>query len=58
MIKKSLFSFIALLLLLPVAYAGKSPIFSTSDGAIRGHDPVAYFTEGKPTKGSDQYTFE
>lgn len=26
--------------------------FSTDDGAIRGYDPVAYFTEGKPVKGS------
>lgn len=39
-------------------FAGKPPVFSTSEGAIRGYDPVAYFTEGKPVKGDDQYTFE
>ncbi len=58
MLRKQLLVVIGLLLLLPLAYAGKSPVFATSDGAIRGHDPVAYFTERKPTKGSNQYTFE
>ena len=55
--KKSLLSF-ALLVLMPLAYAGKPPVFADSDGAIRGYDPVAYFTAGEPTKGNDQYTFE
>ncbi len=58
MLRKQLLVVIGLLLLLPLAYAGKPPVFATSDGAIRGYDPVAYFTESKPTKGSDQYTFE
>ncbi|MDH3672501.1 MAG: YHS domain-containing protein [Gammaproteobacteria bacterium] len=58
MLRKRLLGVIGLLLLVPLAYAGKSLVFATSDGAIRGHDPVAYFTEGKPTKGSDQYAFE
>ena len=26
--------------------------------AIEGYDPVAYFTEGKPVEGSDDYTYE
>lgn len=26
--------------------------------AIRGYDPVAYFTEGRAVKGSDQFTYE
>jgi len=26
--------------------------------AIEGYDPVAYFTEGKPVEGSDEYTHE
>ena len=55
--KKSLLSFV-LLVLIPLANAGKPPVFSNSDGAIRGYDPVAYFTVGEPIKGSDQYTFE
>lgn len=28
------------------------------DAAILGYDPVAYFTEGKPVKGQDGFTFE
>ncbi len=29
------------------------PINKTSDGvAIKGYDPVAYFTDGKPVKGN------
>ncbi|KEQ19497.1 hypothetical protein GZ78_06095 [Endozoicomonas numazuensis] len=27
-----------------------------SDKAVSGYDPVAYFTEGKPVKGSDKFT--
>lgn len=46
---------LALLLVLPLAIAGKAPVFSTDEGAIRGYDPVAYFSLGKPTRGSDQY---
>ena len=26
--------------------------------AIKGYDPVAYFTEGKPGKSSDQFAFQ
>jgi hypothetical protein len=26
-------------------------VFATADGAIRGYDPVAYHTEGKPVRG-------
>ena len=29
---------------------------STSGVAINGYDPVAYFTEGKPVKGSAEYS--
>ena len=53
-----LVSFITLLWLLPLAHAGKPPVFANTDGAIRGYDPVAYFTAGAPAKGSDQYTTE
>jgi YHS domain-containing protein len=28
------------------------------DVAIRGYDTVAYFTQGKPVKGEDAYTYE
>lgn len=30
--------------------------FSDDDGAIRGYDPVAYFTESRPVKGNPQIT--
>lgn len=29
-----------------------------SNEAIRGHDAVAYFTEGEPVEGSDQFSME
>ena len=55
---KRFFGGLALLLVLPLAIAGKPPVFSTSEGAIRGYDPVAYFTLGEPTRGSDEFTAE
>jgi len=38
-------------------WAQKSPVFITDDGAINGYDPVAYFTEGKPVKGKEEFTY-
>lgn len=36
-----------------------SQINATADGtAIKGYDPVAYFTEGQPVKGRKEYQFE
>jgi len=41
------------------AFAAEDPIFSDWRGrAIRGYDPVAYFTEGKPTAGSSDHETE
>jgi YHS domain-containing protein len=32
---------------------------NTTDGlAVKGYDPVAYFIDGKPTKGADQYSLQ
>jgi YHS domain-containing protein len=39
-----------------VAAAQKPEVFSDSGAAIRGYDPVAYFTSGKPVKGSKEFT--
>jgi len=39
------------------AWAQKSPVFITNEGAINGYDPVAYFTDNKPVKGNDQFTY-
>ena len=47
---------LALLLVLPLAMAAKPDVFATDEGAIRGYDPVAYFTDAAPTRGSDQFT--
>lgn len=43
----------------PPAFA-EPPIYTGrfSDTALQGYDPVAYFTEGKPVKGSKDFTTE
>jgi YHS domain-containing protein len=49
---------------LPVSAVASSSAASvaavnTTDGlALKGYDPVAYFTDGHPTKGEDQYSFQ
>ena len=53
---KSVLIATALLFSLP-ALAAKEPVFSTGDGAIRGYDPVAYFTQGQALKGSRDISF-
>lgn len=58
MIKNYILAAALLALFLSVAHAGKPPVFSNAEGAIRGYDPVAYFTRGKPVKGSDLQTLE
>jgi YHS domain-containing protein len=40
------------------ALAQKAPVYSDSSGAIRGYDPVAYFTQGRPVKGSPELTHQ
>lgn len=52
---KSILGLLALLFLQTV-FASEAPVFATNDGAIRGYDPVAYFTVGEPIMGSDQFT--
>lgn len=34
------------------------PVFTNAGLAIRGYDPVAYFTEGRPVEGSPTHTLE
>jgi YHS domain-containing protein len=42
---------------LPAQAQGNTALNLTSDGvAIKGHDPVAYFTMNKPVKGSPSFT--
>ena len=40
------------------ALADKKPVYTGlfSNVAVEGHDPVAYFQEGKPVKGSKDFT--
>ena len=38
-------------------FAQKSPVFAPEGKAIRGYDPVAYFTEGKPVPGDPQFSY-
>jgi YHS domain-containing protein len=48
-----------LALLLGVAAAAgaqKAEVFSDGGAAIRGYDPVAYFTDAKPVQGKAQFT--
>jgi YHS domain-containing protein len=46
-------------LLFPLlVWAQKPGIYSDSAGAIRGYDPVAYFTHGTPVKGSAKHTLQ
>ena len=50
-------SFFAFILALPVSAAAIAPVYSTLlGGAIRGYDPVAYFTESKPVEGKKAFS--
>lgn len=40
------------------ARAEKAPVYSRRGVAIRGTDPVAYFTQGKPQRGKAEYETE
>ena len=40
------------------AAADKPAIFADPNGAIRGYDPVAYFAQGAPVKGSKEFRHE
>ncbi len=46
------------LLLLPRFASALEPTFSADGAAIRGYDPVAYFTVGEPTKGDPSITLQ
>ena len=55
---KSSFLYAIAFLVSSATAAQKSEVFSTPEGAIRGYDPVAYFTENKPVKGQTQFKTE
>ncbi len=47
-------------LTVPRAVAAEPPVFTglVEGVAVGGYDPVAYFTEGKPVKGSEEFTLK
>lgn len=53
----SILLFLSLLMQPTFVYA-VDPVYSGGRAAIRGYDTVAYFTQGKPVKGSKQFTTE
>lgn len=42
----------------PSLQAQKASVFSTKAGAIKGYDPVAYFSESKAVKGEKSFSYE
>ena len=56
---KNILIFISLILFSASAYA-VDPTYTAlfSNKAIKGYDTVAYFTENKPVKGSEDFSFE
>lgn len=56
--KKTLIMVIMVVLTGISSFAQKSSAFIQSGKAIRGYDPVAYFTEGKPVMGTDSLVLE
>lgn len=55
----SIFAVLLMLFAVP-AQAAKDKVYKAwlSDLAVSGYDAVAYFTEGKPVEGSDDFTVE
>ncbi|CAM4142024.1 YHS domain-containing (seleno)protein [Vibrio agarivorans] len=54
-----LFSVFALLMSVSKAASAFEPVYSDFFGkAIKGYDPVAYFTQGKPVKGDADFVYE
>ena len=49
---------IGVLMITVYCVAQKSPVFIQSGKAIRGYDPVSYFTEAKPVKGNEKFGYK
>ncbi|WP_229251136.1 YHS domain-containing (seleno)protein [Emticicia sp. BO119] len=48
----------AMILISLQLFAQKAEVFSNAEGAIRGYDAVAYFTESKPVKGKTDFSYQ
>ena len=56
---KSILRVLFLLFVLAVVARAEKPVNTTLFGvAIKGYDPVAYFTDNKPAKGDSQFAHE
>jgi YHS domain-containing protein len=57
--KLSLQLCLGLLALSPLSLLAEKPVNATFFGvAIKGYDPVAYFTDGKPVEGRSDFAYE
>jgi len=55
--RRSAFRLVLLVAALPLATSIPS-VATESSLAIQGYDPVAYFTDGKPTRGLPEYEYQ
>ena len=56
--KKILLLIAALMVVLAAPAQAIEPVFSDDGLAIRGYDPVAYFTQGEPVEGKSNFTHQ
>jgi YHS domain-containing protein len=56
--KKTISTAIAAMFILLHVQAQKSPVYVAGGKAIKGYDPVAFFTESKPLMGRDSLMLE
>jgi YHS domain-containing protein len=57
--KTNIFFSMAMALLISLkTFSQNKAIFSTNDVAIHGYDAVAYFTDSKAVKGSNEFSFK
>jgi len=57
-LRRLILALLVVLLAVPSLACAKDMINQSSDGiAIRGYDTVAYFTDAKAVKGSDEFTY-
>ena len=58
MLTRRLFAAVSIAAIFTPALAAQPQVYSARGAAIRGYDPVAYFTERMPVRGSNEFTFE
>jgi len=54
---KKMFLSVFLMQLMGCTFAQESEVYSAHDQAIKGYDPVSYFTESKPVKGKEEFSY-